>query len=99
MQTLDTGRAVTRTEHGRAGPARGSGGRRGLGVALVVSAIAATLSGCVVTPGYVAPAPVVLAPAPLVVYPAPVAVYPVYRYRYRGGPRSWPGGGGAGRAS
>jgi hypothetical protein len=86
MQTLDTGRAVTRTEHSRAGPARGSGGRRSLGVALLVSAIAATLSGCVVAPGYVAPAPVVLAPAPVVVYPAPVAVYPVYRY-HRGGPR------------
>jgi len=87
MQPLDTDRAITRTEHARAGPARGPGGRRSLGVALLVSAIATTLSGCVVAPGYVAPAPVVLAPAPVVVYPAPVAVYPVYRYRYRGGPR------------
>jgi hypothetical protein len=62
-------------EHGRAGRAWAWGGQRLVGLALLVSAIAGTLVGCVVVPGYVAPAPVVVAPAPVVVYPAPV----VYR--------------------
>ncbi len=57
--------------------ARDGRGRRILGGVLLVSAIAATLAGCVVAPGYVAPAPVYYgyAPAPVVVAPAPVVVY------------------------
>jgi hypothetical protein len=49
--------------------------RRGLALALLVGATAVTLAGCVVVPGYVAPAPVYYAPAPVVVAPAPVVVY------------------------
>jgi hypothetical protein len=89
MKPLDADRGVTRTEPGRAGQAWVWGGQRLVGLALLVSAIVATLAGCVVAPGYVAPAPVVVAPAPVVVYPGPV----VYRgwpgHRWSG--HRWPG--------
>jgi hypothetical protein len=73
MLTLVRHRILDRAQRTEAG----SGGRlRGvLGVVLLASALATFLGGCVVTPGYVAPAPVYYAPAPVVVAPAPVFVY------------------------
>jgi len=56
-------------------------GRRGLALGLIVGASAGTLSGCIVIPGYYAPAPVYYAPAPVVVAPAPVVVYGRWGWR------------------
>jgi hypothetical protein len=80
MQSLDMDSVVNRTDQARASLARVSRGRRRiLGAALLVSALAATLSGCIVAPGYVAPGPVYYAPyyapAPVVVAPAPLFGY------------------------
>ena len=74
MGTLDRGTVASR-ERAMACPAQGWGSQQILGTVLLVGALAASLAGCVVSPGYVAPAPVVVAPAPLVVAPVPVVVY------------------------
>ena len=47
-----------------------------LGGIVLIAAVVATFSGCVVSPAYVEPAPVAVVPAPLVIAPAPVVVAP-----------------------
>ena len=58
------------------------GVQRVLALALVVSATAVALSGCIVAPAYVEPAPVYyVAPRPVYVTPAPFVVYGRFGYR------------------
>jgi hypothetical protein len=58
-----------------AGLTDGGRGRRRVALWVMMGAVAAMLSGCIVTPAYYAPAPAYYAPAPVVVAPAPVVVY------------------------
>ena len=62
------GQEVAPNEHVR-------GGRRILAGALLAGVIGVSLAGCVVSPGYVAPAPAYYVPASVVVAPPPVVVY------------------------
>ena len=73
MGTID-GHRVVKAEWSR-GLGRDRRARRIVGVVSLVSAVAGTVAGCVVAPGYVAPGPVYYAPVPVVVAPAPVIVY------------------------
>src|SRR5262245_15460389 len=45
-----------------------------LGAIVLIAAVIATFSGCVVSPAYVEPVPIAVVPAPVVVAPAPVVV-------------------------
>ena len=75
MRTYDRPTAASR-EHATARPALGRVSHRFLATVVLVGVMATMLGGCVVSPGYVAPAPVVVAPAPVVVAPAPLVVAP-----------------------